>query len=126
VFKWRTDVERYCRRFLARQSVKHGVALRHGEMQLYEPNGFGDRLHIDLTGPHPPSRQGSTYILTAIDTYTSFLVAVPLRNKMAVTDADALAEKILLLFGCFRTIVSDRRTEFCNELLAEVLSHLVI
>ena len=124
--KWRSDVERYCRRCVICQSVQHGIAPRHGEMQLYEPNGFGDRLHIDLTGPHPPSRQGSIYILTAIDAYTRFLVAVPLRNKMAVTVADALVERILLPLGCFRTIVSDQGTEFCNELLAEVTSRLGI
>jgi len=124
--KWRTYVEQYCRRYLACQSVQHVVAPRHGEMQLYEPNGFGDRLYINLTGPHSPSRQGSTYILTAIDAYTRFLVAVPLRNKMAVTVADALVERTLLPFCSFRTIVSDRGTEFCNELLSEVLSLLGI
>jgi hypothetical protein len=90
-------------------------------MQTYEPNGFGDRLHIDLTGPHPPSRQGSIYILTAIDAYTRFL-----KNKMAVTVADALVERVLLPFGCFRSLVSDQGPEFCNELLAEVTARLGI
>jgi transposase InsO family protein len=95
-------------------------------MQTYEPNGFGDRLHFDLTGPHPPSRQGSTYILTAMDAYTRFLIAVALKDKKAVTVADALVERVLLPFGCFRSLVSDQRTEFCNELLVEVTARFGI
>ena len=123
---WRSDVERYCRRCGVCQSIQHGVAPRHGYMQLYEPNGMGDRLHVDLTGPHVPSRQGSTYILTAIDAFTRFLVAVPLRDKRAITVAEALVDRVLLPFGCSRTLVSDQGSEWCNELLVEVTKVLGI
>jgi transposase InsO family protein len=123
---WKTDVERYCRRCIVCQSVQHGVAPRHGLMQLYEPNGMGDRLHVDLTGPHIPSRQGATYILTAIDAFTRFLVAVPLRDKRAITVAEALVDRVILPFGCWRTLVSDQGSEWCNELLVEVTKVLGI
>jgi transposase InsO family protein len=99
--------------------LQHGVAPRHGQMCTYEDNGAGDRIHIDLTGPHPTSRQGHTYI-TAIDAYTRYLVAVPLRNKMAVTVANALVEHVFLPLGAYRSLVSDQGREFCNEILEEV------
>jgi transposase InsO family protein len=89
-------------------------------MRTYEANGAGDRLHIDLMGPHPVSRQGHVYIFTAIDAYTRYLVAVPLRNKSTVTVANALVEHVFLPHGAYRSIVSDQRREFCNEVLDEV------
>jgi transposase InsO family protein len=89
-------------------------------MRTFEANGAGERLHIDLTGPHPVSRQGHVYIFTAIDAYTRYLVAVPLRNKSAVTVANALVEHVFLPHGAHRSIVSDQGREFCNEVLDEV------
>jgi transposase InsO family protein len=89
-------------------------------MHIYEANGAGDRLHIDLTGPHPPSRQSDVYILTAIDAYTRYLIAVPLRNKAAITVASALVERVFLPFGVYRSMISDQGREFCNEILDEV------
>lgn len=89
-------------------------------MRTYEANGPGDRLHIDLTGRHPASRQGHVYILTAIDAYTRFLVAVPLRNKEAKTVANALVEKVFLPFGSYRSLVSDQGGEFCCAVLESI------
>ena len=117
---WRTDTETFCHRCSLCQTVQHGVAPRHGNMKTYEANGAGDRLHIDLTGPHPTSRQGHVYILTAIDAYTRYLVAVPLRNKTAVSVANALVEHVFLPQGVYRSMVSDQGREFCNDILEEV------
>ena len=123
---WRTDVEQFCRRCTVCRSVQHGAAPKHGKMQLYEPNGAGDCIHVDLTGPHPASRQGSIYILTIIDAFTRYLTAVPLRNKSALTVADALVERVFLPFGCCRSLVSDQGTEFCNDVLIETTKLLGI
>ena len=117
---WRSDTEVFCRRCPVCQTVQHGVAPRHGNMHTYEVNGAGERLHIDLTGPHPSSRQGHVYILTAIDAFTRYLVAVPLRNKSAVIVANALVEHVFLPLGSYRSMVSDQGREFCNEVLEEV------
>jgi transposase InsO family protein len=103
-------------------TVQHGNAPRHGELQPYEANGIGDRLHVDLTGPHPPSRQGAIYILTAIDAFSRCLICVPLKNKTANTVATALVEHVFLPHGCCRTMVSDQGREFCNEVLEAVTS----
>jgi hypothetical protein len=114
---WRTDTEKYCRRCALCQSVQHGAAPRHGRMQQYEPVSVGDRLHVDLTGPHVPSRQGSVYILTAIDAFSRYLWCVPLKNKQAVTVASALVQHVLVPLGSYNSLVTDQGTEFCNEVL---------
>jgi hypothetical protein len=123
---WRFDVEHYCRRCTICQSVQHGIAPRHGYMQQWEANGFGDRLYVDLTGPHPASRQGSLYMMTALDAYTRYLVIVPLKNKMDVTVADALVQHWFLPFGAVRSIYSDQGSEWCNSLSAEVTKRMDI
>jgi hypothetical protein len=123
---WRSDVDRFCRKCAVCQSVQHGAAPRQGRLQTYEANGPMDRLHIDLTGPHPTSRQGSVYIFTAIDAFTRFLVAVPIKQKSAVVIATTLVEHLFLPFGTWRTIISDQGKEFCNEVLDKVASLLKV
>jgi hypothetical protein len=113
-------LETYCRHCAVCQAVQHGKALRHGLMQRYEAIGPGDRIHVDLTGPHPASRQGSIYVLRAIDAFGRFLVAVPLRDKSAVTVATALAQHVFLPFESCRSMVSDQGTDFCNDVLQEL------
>jgi len=46
-------------------------------------------LHVDLTGPHVNS-QGYRYIMTTCDSFTRFVIAVPLRNKTALSVARTL------------------------------------
>jgi transposase InsO family protein len=81
---------------------------------------------VDLTGPHPLSRQGSIYILTAIDAYTRIHIAVPLRNKSAEAVAKALVERVFTPFGCWRTMVSDQGTDLNNAILNSVAEMLFI
>jgi hypothetical protein len=97
--------------------VQNGTAARHGRIHVNDPNGPYDRTHVDLTGPHSPSLQGSVYIMTAIDAFTRYMVAVPIKNKTALTVANALLDCVCLPFGCVRSIVTDQGTKFCNEIL---------
>jgi len=89
-------------------------------MHVNEANGFGDLMNIDLTGQHPASRQGCVYILTAMDAYTRFLIAVPLRNKTAETVATALVTWVFIPYGCWLRLNSDQGGEFNNAVLSHV------
>jgi hypothetical protein len=85
------------------------------------PNRLDDyrrtRPDVDLAGRHPLSCQGAMYILTVLDAVTRYLIAVPLKNKSALTVAEALVKNVFLLFG---SLVSDQGTEFCDVILVEV------
>ena len=95
-----------------------GRKLRHqGQMMVNEPLHTMDRLDVDLTGPHPRSASGHVYIMTAIDAFSRFLFAVPLRNKTAKTVAEALFKHIFCKFGTVRRILTDQGKEFDNALL---------
>lgn len=62
-----------------------------------EPNEFWS---VDLTGPHVTSRHGYRYILTAMDCFTRYVVAVPLKYQEALTVARAFFDNVILRFGC--------------------------
>ena len=57
-------------------------------------NGVGlvpfQEFHIDLTGPHRKSSGGHVYLLTGVCCFTKYLIAVPLKDKTALTVANAL------------------------------------
>ena len=82
-------------------------------------------LHVDLTGPHVSS-QGYRYILTACDSFTRFVVALPLRNKTAVSAAQALVREVFLKLGTPFQILTDLGGEFQNELWKEMCKLLGI
>jgi len=76
-------------------------------------------LHVDLTGPHVNS-QGYRYIMTTCDSFTRFVIAVPLRNKTALSVARALVHEVILKFGVPFAILTDLGAEFQNELWKEI------
>src|SRR5206468_2916603 len=57
---------------------------------------------------------------TAIDAFTKFPEAVPLRNKEATTVARALFDVVISRYGIPLQLLSDRGTEFENGLLLEL------
>ena len=82
-------------------------------------------LHVDLTGPHVNSR-GYTYIMTACDAFSRYVVAAPIRNKSAITVARALVSEVILKLGVPQCILMDLGREFQNELWRELCQLLGI
>jgi transposase InsO family protein len=74
------------------------------------------KLHVDLTGPHNRSKNGFTYLLTAICSFTKYLILVPLRDKTALAVARALVKNVYLVYGTPEIQMSDQGREFINEL----------
>nr|GEZ15496.1 reverse transcriptase domain-containing protein [Tanacetum cinerariifolium] len=75
---------------------------------------------IDFMGPFPNSK-GNKYILVAID-YLSKWVEV---KALPTNDAIVVMKFLKSIFSRFRTpkaIISDRRTYFCNDQFAKVMS----
>lgn len=80
-----------------------------------------DLVQIDTIGPLMKSNNGYQYALTIICDLTKYLVAVPLLDKSAKTVARAIFEKFILVYGPMRCIRTDRGTEYCNEVMNELL-----
>jgi exodeoxyribonuclease III len=72
-------------------------------------------IAIDLVGPASQTLEGNKYILTMFDTFTRWVVAVPIPSKKAHVIAHAIYRHWLCKYGCPERIYSDRGTEFINK-----------
>ena len=111
-----------CNKCLKNKQNKH---VRE-EMTITEtPSNSFEIIEIDTVGFLRISN-GYRYILTMQCNLTKYIVAYPIEMKDAKTIAKTLVEQFVLKYGCFKTLKSDRGTEFKNELLQEVCNLLKI
>lgn len=89
------------------------------------PTQSFETIVIDTVGPLRPSGD-YRYILTMQCELTKYVIAAPMETKEAVSIAKTLVENLILKYGLFRTLKSDRGTEFTNELLKEICGLLKI
>ena len=116
---WKTDVKLYCACCKECNEFHRGKLPKRAGMKPLFAGCPMEVLHVDLTGPHVNS-QGYRYILTACDSFTRFVIAVPLRNKSALSVARALVHEVILKYGVPFTILTDLGAEFQNELWREM------
>ena len=78
--------------------------------------GFrGETLAIDVVGGKetlPVTPRGNKYILTMIDLFTRYLIAVPIPNQFSVTICDAVMNKFILIYGAPFRLFTDRGDNF--------------
>lgn len=89
------------------------------------PGQSFNTVAIDTVGPLRPS-QNYRYILTMQCELTKYVIACPIETKEAKSIAKALVENVILKYGIFNTLKSDRGTEFVNELMKEICQMLKI
>ena len=98
---------------------------QHHEFTSY----FGQRLCIDTVGPlnRTVYRKISVHhILTIQDSFTRYLVTVPIENLEAKCIAMEIVEHWVLRFGVPEQIHSDRGTSFTSQLFMETMNMLGI
>ena len=76
-------------------------------------------LNIDIVGPFK-SVEGYTHLLTIIDRYTRFPMAIPLKSTTAESVANAFIQNWLPLFGVASYITSDRGANFTSALFTQM------
>ncbi len=84
------------------------------------PKNPWERLHMDIWGPGRPAHSGNRYVLGVVDTFSKYLVLIPIPNQTAVTVADAIVERVMLPYGMPSEIVSDQALSFTAALQAEL------
>jgi hypothetical protein len=82
------------------------------QLQSIPISSMGFRWHVDTAGPFPTSRRGNTYVMVAIEAFSKYLVAVPIKDKEAETIAYAFLHNVLAHFAAPGQVVSDSGGEF--------------
>ena len=124
--RWCTDVKLAKRRCL--QCAKHQRSHPHrqGELQPLLTGAPWEWLGIDVTGPHPTSSKGNTYILTVIDHFTKWGELFPMRNQEASTVAKLLMDRVICVHGCPIQILTDQGPNFESQLFGELCRRMSI
>ena len=82
---------------------------------------------MDLVGPISlVTSRGNRFILMCIDMLTGFMIAVPIKDKMANTVCNAYRAHVYCIFGSSARILMDNGTEFKNEQMDELCKQLNI
>ena len=117
---WSADVRRSVQSCAECARYKRGLAPRQGPLQSLLTGEPWERIGVDITGPHPRSRNGYVYILTLVDYFSKWADAFPLRNQEATTVAKVLIDRVFAYFGTPLQILTDRGRNFESELFAEL------
>jgi hypothetical protein len=74
--------------------------MRHGKSKFFTPSEPLELVSMDLVGPlNPSGPEKYTYVLTLMDIFTRFPVAIPLRNKTTAEVQKAFFRHFLTMFG---------------------------
>ena len=89
-------------------------------LQSYTCGSPLDRIHLDVLGPLPESKQGNKYILVIIDQFSKWVEAYALPHQGSALIADRLVKKFIATFGIPLEIHTDQGSNFQSALLKEI------
>lgn len=84
------------------------------------------QLCVDAVGPLPVTRSRNKFLLVIIDRFTGWPEAFALLNIDSPTIAQTIVQEIIFRFGCPKTLLSDRETNFISQLMKEICKLLGI
>lgn len=79
-----------------------------------------ERLHMDVWSPGGRSTRGNLHVLGVIDTFSKFLILVPMPDQKAPAVADAMIDHVIMPYGMPWELVSDQGRNFTSTLQTEL------
>ena len=113
------DVKTYIENciFCAQRKAK-GNIVKRPDFHMTATNPF-EKIIIDITGPLPPSKFGHRFILSMVDVYSRYIMAIPLRETSSETLVRAILEKWIAIFGYPDSIISDNGANFVSKVFKD-------
>jgi hypothetical protein len=81
---------------------------------------------FDIVGPLPESEKGNKYLLTVVDHFSRYPLAVPVPNRNIKTICEALFRQVVCVFGMPEALLSDREASFVSKVTEGMLALLGI
>ena len=124
-FYWpgmKAEITRWVRACLACRKRKTPRPLRSGVTHAALAKYPNETVAMDIVGPFPVSVNGNRYILTIIDTFTRWPVAIPIKDKSSATIAEAIYKYWICEKSVPLKIISDRAREFISKGVKQLAS----
>ena len=106
-----------------RSTHKNAQHKMHREQLSY----FGQRVYCDIVGPMSGSKYNGKicrYLLTIMDGFTRYLVAVPIPDQKTETLVTEIIDNWILVHGCFEVLHTDNGSNYTSNLFKEVMARL--
>jgi len=92
------DVQLYVTRCHLCDRCRRGPRQKQGGLKKALGCAVMQKVHCDLSGPFPTSRNGFKYLLTVICSFSKYLICVLIRDKTNLSVAKALMEHVYLVY----------------------------
>ena len=122
-FYWysqRRDVVSYVKSCAICIQTKSPSRKARAPMEAFQAGNPMERVHIDMIGPFPLSKDGNRYVLMVIDQFTRWVECLPLPDQAAITVAKVLVEDFFCRFGIPLELHSDQGSNFMSQLFKEL------
>ena len=126
----KSDVQKRCSECLACQQAKVGKHTQKPVKDLPFPTQRFTHVHMDIVGPLEPldtnNASNHRYLLTIIDSFTQWFVAIPILDITANTVCQSFLINWVARFELPLYLTTDKGSQFCSELAANLNSILGI
>ncbi|KAK3927623.1 Transposon Ty3-I Gag-Pol polyprotein [Frankliniella fusca] len=78
-------------------------------LKIFREGVLHGKWHVVICGPiNPPSKEGYTYVVVAVEAFSGWPFAIPLKTKSSVEIAQVLVRDVFSVFGSPMAILSDQ------------------
>jgi hypothetical protein len=116
---WKSDLKLWMKKCGPCAQYHRGSAPRQAYLNPFPAGVPFELMSMDITGPHPRSRDGNEYILTILDSFTKWAEAFAIRHHTATVVTKKLVE-VFARYGTPLRLLSDQGAEFESAVMAEL------
>jgi len=114
------DIFKYCKTCEVCQKIKNHTHPPKTSLGVWPEAEVWERLHMDILGPLPKTKEGYQYILLVVDSFSRWPEAFRLKGTSAIEVADVLYNEVFCRYGAAKQLVSDRGANFLSKVVARL------